>query len=82
VIAVCQALEGGASPATLVLAVRGHRASGAWAEAVGPEDPVLARLTDPASLRATLVRRVLCRCREASLVCRTKSFGMYISRDP
>jgi hypothetical protein len=39
---------------TLAVALRGPDAAGVWAEAVGPEDPAVARQTDPDSLRAAL----------------------------
>ena len=39
---------------SLALAVRGVGAQGRWASAVGPDDPLVARKTDPRSLRATL----------------------------
>lgn len=38
----------------LALALRGHDAISRWAEEVGPEDPLVARRTDPGSLRARL----------------------------
>ena len=37
---------------TVVLALRGHNALFRWSEALGPEDPSLAKVTDPSSLRA------------------------------
>lgn len=40
--------------ASLVLAVRGVGAVARWQKAVGPDDPLVARKTDPRSLRATL----------------------------
>jgi len=36
------------------MALRGFKAIHRWADAIGPEDPVLARCTDPYSLRAIL----------------------------